>query len=306
MLALYPIKPNRRISMKRSIVLGLLLLLAVVVTACSGANDSTVASKDEAVVEAMSEEESKDDAMMDESDDDTMEDASDDDMMKDDSDDMMKDESDDDMMKDDSDDMMKDESDDDMMKDESHDDMKDESNDDMMKDESDDDMMKDESDDGMMEESAMTGPDWFSVQLTDVNSGTSFSVSDHQGKVILVETIAVWCSNCLRQQREVQTLHQALGERDDFVSLALDIDTRETAEILQAHAAGNGFDWLYAVAPPEVAREIGQLYGDQFLSPPSTPMLIIDRHGEVHPLPFGVKSAEDLQTALEPFLSDSM
>ena len=157
-----------------------------------------------------------------------------------------------------------------------------------------------------MEESAMMGPVWFSVPLTDVNSDTPFSVTDHQGKVILVETIAVWCSNCLRQQREVQMLHQVLGERDDFVSLALDIDTRETAEVLKAHTAGNGFDWLYAIAPVEVAREIGQLYGDQFLSPPSTPMLIIDRHGEVHPLPFGIKSADDLQAALEPFLNDSM
>lgn len=261
--------------MKRSIILGLLLLLAVVVTACSGVEDAPAVIKEAPVVEAMSEEESKDDAMMEESDDD-----------------MMKDESDDDMMND--------ESDDDAM-------MDDHSDDDMMDDNSDDDMMEEESDDdAMMEESVMMGPDWFSVQLTDVNSNSSFSVSDHQGKVILVETIAVWCSNCLRQQREVQTLHQVLGERDDFVSLALDIDTRETAEILQSHAAGNGFDWLYAVAPLEVAREIGQLYGDQFLSPPSTPMLIIDRHGEVHALPFGIKSADDLQAALEPFLSDSM
>jgi hypothetical protein len=31
-------------------------------------------------------------------------------------------------------------------------------------------------------------------------------------------------------------------------------------------------------------------------------MLIIDRQGKVHPLPFGVKSAADLQAALQPFL----
>jgi hypothetical protein len=55
-----------------------------------------------------------------------------------------------------------------------------------------------------------------------------------------------------------------------------------------------------------VAREIGQLYGDQFLNPPSTPMLIVDRHGEVHLLPFGRKSADDLQEALAPFLNDGM
>ena len=59
-------------------------------------------------------------------------------------------------------------------------------------------------------------------------------------------------------------------------------------------------------AAPDVAREIGNLYGAQFLNPPSAPMFIIDRHGEVQPLPFGVKSAADLQKALEPFLNDAM
>jgi hypothetical protein len=55
-----------------------------------------------------------------------------------------------------------------------------------------------------------------------------------------------------------------------------------------------------------VAREIAALYGDQFLNPPSTPMLIIDRRGQVHPLPFGIKSAADLRQALEPFLNEVM
>ncbi|MCK7526838.1 MAG: hypothetical protein MZV64_59190 [Ignavibacteriales bacterium] len=37
--------------------------------------------------------------------------------------------------------------------------------------------------------------------------------------------------------------------------------------------------------PADVSREIASLYGDQFLNPPSTPMLIIDRKGVAHPLP---------------------
>jgi hypothetical protein len=35
-------------------------------------------------------------------------------------------------------------------------------------------------------------------------------------------------------------------------------------------------------------------------------MLIIDQHGEVHLLPFGRKTAEELQQALEPFLTGEM
>jgi thiol-disulfide isomerase/thioredoxin len=174
--------------------------------------------------------------------------------------------------------------------------------DDMMDDKEDDAM----SDDEMADESMMMLPDWFKASLNDVNSDTSFSLTDFKGKVILVETMAIWCSNCLKQQGQVLALHDLVGERDDFVSVGLDIDPNENAEALKVFTGNHGFDWVYAVAPTEVAREIGQLYGDQFLNPPSTPMLIIDREGEAHPLPFGIKSADDLLDALQPFLNAEM
>ena len=152
----------------------------------------------------------------------------------------------------------------------------------------------------------MTAPNWFNASLTDVHTGETFAVADLDGQVVLVETLAMWCSNCLKQQGQVQVLHDLLGERDDFVSLGVDIDPNENAEALQVYTSQNGFDWLYTVAPVPVAREIGELYGAQYLNPSSTPMLIIDRHGQVHTLPFGIKSAEDLHTALQPFLEAEM
>ena len=177
---------------------------------------------------------------------------------------------------------------------------------------SDDTMMSDKSDEAMMADQ-QTGsetmtqevPAWFNADLTNVNTSQTFKITDFKGKVVLVETMAVWCPTCLRQQNNVQALHEALGQRDDFVSVALDIDPNEEADYLQQHAAKHGFDWIYAVTGPEVAREIGQLYGPQFLNPPSAPMFIIDRHGTVHPLPFGVKDAQTLQDALEPFLNET-
>jgi len=116
----------------------------------------------------------------------------------------------------------------------------------------------------------------------------------------------MWCSNCLKQQGQVQGLHELIGENEDFVSLGVDIDPNENAAALSSYINKNGFGWLYTVAPTEVAREIGQLYGDQYLNPPSTPMLIIDRDGQVHLLPFGIKSAESLLEALQPFLDTGM
>ncbi len=178
------------------------------------------------------------------------------------------------------------------------------------------DAMMDDSEGGMTdaagedtmaaEAGMMEAPAWFSLPLTNVRSGESFTLQDLKGKVILVETMAQWCSNCLRQQKEVLALHGLLGERDDFVSLGLDIDPNEDAETLKEYTERNGFTWRYAVSPVDVSRDISQLYGDQFLNPPSTPMLIIDRSGQAHPLPFGIKSADDLQNALQPYLEEGM
>jgi cytochrome oxidase Cu insertion factor (SCO1/SenC/PrrC family) len=180
--------------------------------------------------------------------------------------------------------------------------MVDEPHDDMMS----DDAMDESSSDMMSEDAMMESPAWFSVSLTDVNSGETFTINDLKGKVILVETMAVWCSNCLKQQMQVKALHQTLGERDDFVSIGIDIDSNEDSAKLKGFVDANGFDWKYVVSPAEVSRDISSLYGGQFLNPPSTPMLIIDRHGNVHPLPFGIKSADDLLQALQPFLDEAI
>jgi cytochrome oxidase Cu insertion factor (SCO1/SenC/PrrC family) len=153
-----------------------------------------------------------------------------------------------------------------------------------------------------MGQADMSASAWFNAGLTDVNTGKSFKVADLHGKVVLVETMAVWCTTCLQQQVQIQALRGMLGQRDDVATLSLDIDPNENDAILMKHASGRGFDWMFAVAPADVAREIGKLYGDQFLNPPSAPMFIIDRQGKVHTLPFGVKSAQDLEAAIEPFL----
>jgi len=158
----------------------------------------------------------------------------------------------------------------------------------------------------VMTDTTMTTPGWFSAALTEATTGASFTIQDFKGKVVLVETMAMWCPTCLQQQKQIKALHDQLGKRDDLISLSLDVDINENLAELKDYVAKNGFKWMYTVTSADVAREIGNLYGAQFLNPPSAPMLIIDRHGEAHPLPFGVKSAADLQQALEPFLNDAM
>lgn len=152
----------------------------------------------------------------------------------------------------------------------------------------------------------MEAPAWYSASLTDASTGQAFKINDFKGKVILVEAMAIWCPTCLKQQEQVKALQTSLGQRDDFVSIGLDIDPNEDLVSLKSYVENNGFDWLYAVSNADVSSELSSLYGDQFLNPPSTPIVIIDRHGEAHPMPFGLKSADELLKFIQPFLDGSM
>ena len=185
--------------------------------------------------------------------------------------------------------------------------------DDMMMESTPDDMMMHETptSDEMMDDETATPqammddtPAWFGVALTDARTGQTFSINDLKGKVILVETMAQWCSNCFQQQKQVKALHDILGANEDFVSIGLDIDLHENAVDLKKYVESRGFDWLYAVPPADVVREIGNLYTAQFLNPPSTPILIVDRQGMAHPLPFGIKSADTLAQSVKMYLEE--
>jgi cytochrome oxidase Cu insertion factor (SCO1/SenC/PrrC family) len=150
---------------------------------------------------------------------------------------------------------------------------------------------------------SVTTPEWFDMELTDVQTGETFTMNDYAGKVVLLETMAIWCPNCVVQANEVRNLHKLLGNPDDLISVTLDVDFNEDEASLKEYASGYGFDWHFAVAPLLVARALGNLYSAQYLNPPLSPMLIIDRDGNVHHLEYGLKEAETLQEIIEPYLA---
>ena len=145
-------------------------------------------------------------------------------------------------------------------------------------------------------------PGWFSIPLTDVRTGKTFTIDDFAGKVVLLQTIVEWCRNCANQQHEVSLMNTMLGQPDDLVSISLDVDMAEDEASLKKYVDYFGFDWHFAVAPLEVARALGNLYSAEYLNPPLEPMLIIDRSGNVYGLPYGFKSANALKNTLASYL----
>lgn len=143
---------------------------------------------------------------------------------------------------------------------------------------------------------------WMTAELIDVRTGETFAIADLAGRLVVVEPMAIWCSNCARQQREASTVLAAL-DRDDIVYISLDIDPTEQAGDLATYADDRGFDWRFVVAGRDVSRMFAEAFGDQVLSPPSTPSIIITPDGELVGPTFGIRDAEELRTELESHLS---
>lgn len=141
---------------------------------------------------------------------------------------------------------------------------------------------------------------WMSADLRDVQSDQTFRLSDFRGRVVLVETMATWCRNCLRQQRELDAYLAQSGDGIEVVKL--DVDPNEDVATLEAYARQYAFTGRYAIASRNLAAQLSDRFGDQVLNPSATPIIVIDKAGQAHLLPFGIKSLEDLRRLVKPYL----
>ncbi len=150
--------------------------------------------------------------------------------------------------------------------------------------------MAQESEEG--EAASIELPAWADFELVDAITGESFTIADFAGKPILVESFAVWCSICLRQQKEMAKLIELEGE--SIVHISLDTDPNEDDIAVRLHAEKHGFTWLFAVAPVEMTQALIDAFGLTVVNAPRAPVILIDVDGSARLLRNGVKSAEDL------------
>ncbi len=142
---------------------------------------------------------------------------------------------------------------------------------------------------------------WRTAALRDVVTGEEFRIMDLEGKVVAIEVMAIWCATCRTQQLEARAALDTLGS-SDVAYISLDVDPNERAEDLAEYARREGFDWRFAVAEPEVLRSLVATFGDQILSPPSTPLVILNPEGRVVEQHIGVTGARALVALFEEHL----
>jgi hypothetical protein len=136
---------------------------------------------------------------------------------------------------------------------------------------------------------------WATHELVDVVTGDRFTIAGlvAEGRVVFLETMAIWCSNC-RIQQETAMNAMARMDRQKVVWISLDVDPSERAEDLAEYRRTFGFEITYAIAGRDVSRALADEFGDEVLAPTSTPIIVIGTDGSVTLTPYGHKSADDL------------
>jgi len=133
------------------------------------------------------------------------------------------------------------------------------------------------------------------IELRDVRNGETFTLGELAADApVIVETMAIWCSNCRQQMHEVIDAH-ALA---DFHSVSIDVEPAEVAEDLVAYAAREGFDWPFVLADAQLATTLRERFGAEVLFPPGMPKLLIRADGSVELLPLGELLSADTIAAL--------
>lgn len=122
-----------------------------------------------------------------------------------------------------------------------------------------------------------TAPD-FSAYLAD---GTTFTLSEQQGKVVLLNFWATWCGPCVREMPAFEQLTEEYGE--DVAILA--VNAMETADVVDAFLEETGYTFPVAYDADGV---IAVKYPTQGI--PYT--LVIDSEGIIRNIYMGAADAE--------------
>lgn len=139
--------------------------------------------------------------------------------------------------------------------------------------------------------------EWQTVPLTDARTGDEFAIGDFVGCTVFVETMATWCSNCRRQLEYVASAAEEL-DPNQFVFIAISVETEISADDLARYADDAEFDWVFSVATPDALKMIVDEFGRESIVPSSTPHVIVNPDGTYDDLHTGYVEADDIVTQM--------
>jgi peroxiredoxin len=122
--------------------------------------------------------------------------------------------------------------------------------------------------------------------------GQEISLSDYEGRVILVNWWATWCPPCKAEMPAINAFYET-HKADGFVVLA--VNSQEGASTVKSFIQDNGFTF------PVLLDSQGQVMERYHVRALPT-SFIIDRHGVIQHIQTGEISSRQLEAIVEPLL----
>jgi hypothetical protein len=130
----------------------------------------------------------------------------------------------------------------------------------------------------------LTSDPLHAIELVDVASGETFTIGQlAASEPVLLETMAIWCTNCRAQMHNVVAAHN----QAEFHSISLDVDPSEQPEDLAVYAEREGFDWRFAMADGELLATLRDRFGTAVAVPPSMPKVLFRTDGSIELIGLG-------------------
>lgn len=125
-------------------------------------------------------------------------------------------------------------------------------------------------------------------------SDTGFTLSDHLGKVVVINFWATWCTPCCAELPNFDELYANYGDDVEVIALHSDLVTDDVEEYLA------GFDYNIPFGLDETGEIISSLGGSTML--PMT--VIVDQTGHITYNAVGSMTYEKLEGLVKPLLED--
>lgn len=136
---------------------------------------------------------------------------------------------------------------------------------------------------------------WMNSEIKDVKTGETYILSDFD-KPILLESFAVWCPICKKQQDEIKEL---IKEGDVSVHISINTDPNEDEEKVLSHVNKYSYDWIFAVFPASATKSLVDEFGINVINAPSAPIVLVCPDKSSRLLKSGVKKSSELKAEIE-------
>jgi thiol-disulfide isomerase/thioredoxin len=81
--------------------------------------------------------------------------------------------------------------------------------------------------------------------IFEMSDGTTLTLSDLKGQVVLVDLMATWCSTCITQNSYLETVDVNLA--GVAVVISLTVDTAETVSMMNDYKTSKSLSWAHGV-----------------------------------------------------------